>query len=142
MVEKANISSLKLKQDGLNIEVNKAGSETIAVTQQPVHQDPSPMITHVPIEQTAPPITTSSDTDGLIAITSPMVGTFYAASNPDTPPFVKPGDAVNKGQVVCIVEAMKLFNEIESEVSGTIEKVCVENGQAVEFGQELFLIKP
>ena len=70
-----------------------------------------------------------------------MVGTFYSSSKPEAPAFVKVGDSVSTGTVVCIVEAMKLFNEIESEVTGTIEKVLIENGQPVEFGQELFLVR-
>ncbi len=83
----------------------------------------------------------SSDA-GLIAIESPMVGTFYSASNPDAPPFTKVGAQVGPGSVVCLVEAMKVFNEIKSEVSGTIERILVKSGDAVEFGQKLFLVKP
>ncbi|AGE22985.1 UNVERIFIED_ORG: biotin carboxyl carrier protein [Anoxybacillus amylolyticus] len=75
-------------------------------------------------------------------ITSPMVGTFYAAPAPDKPPYVKPGDKVKKDTVVCIIEAMKLFNEIEAEVDGEIVEVLVQNGQLVEYGQPLFLVKP
>jgi len=71
-----------------------------------------------------------------------MVGTFYAAPSPEAPPYAKRGDRVNKGQVVGIVEAMKLMNEIESDVSGTIEKVAVENAQPIEYGQVLFLVRP
>lgn len=79
---------------------------------------------------------------GLIAIESPMVGTFYSASNPDAPPFTKIGAQISPGSVVCLVEAMKVFNEIKSEVSGTVERVLVKSGDAVEFGQKLFLVKP
>jgi acetyl-CoA carboxylase biotin carboxyl carrier protein len=79
---------------------------------------------------------------GLLPIVSPMVGTFYSAPSPDAASFVRQGDHVGKGQVVCIVEAMKLMNEIESEVSGTIVRVAVENAQPVEFGQTLFLVEP
>jgi acetyl-CoA carboxylase biotin carboxyl carrier protein len=75
-------------------------------------------------------------------IKSPMVGTFYRAPGPDAGPYVEVGHGVTVGQVVCIIEAMKLMNEIESEVSGTIAKVLVENGQPVEFGQTLFLVSP
>ncbi len=71
-----------------------------------------------------------------------MVGTFYAAPSPDAKPYVQQGDHVNKGQVVCIVEAMKLMNEIESDVSGTIARVVAENAQPVEYGQVLFLVQP
>jgi acetyl-CoA carboxylase biotin carboxyl carrier protein len=79
---------------------------------------------------------------GLAPIVSPMVGTFYAAPSPEAAPYVRQGDRINKGQVVCIVEAMKLMNEIEAEVSGTIVRVLVENAQPVEYGQELFLVQP
>ena len=75
------------------------------------------------------------------AITSPMVGTFYAASSPENPPFVKVGDKVSKGQVLGIVEAMKLMNEIESEFDGTVKEILVENEQMVEFGQPMFVIE-
>ncbi len=75
-------------------------------------------------------------------IKSPMIGTFYRTANPDSPPFVSVGDKVSKGQTVCIIEAMKLFNEIESEVSGTIVKVMVENSTPVEYDQVLFVVEP
>ena len=84
----------------------------------------------------------SSDHKGYHTITSPMVGTFYAAPSPESPPYVKVGDKVTEESVVCIVEAMKLMNEIEAEVKGEIVEVLVENGQLVEYGQELFLVKP
>jgi acetyl-CoA carboxylase biotin carboxyl carrier protein len=77
-----------------------------------------------------------------VEIKSPMIGTFYRSSSPDTPPFVSVGDKVSKGQTVCIIEAMKLFNEIESEVSGTIVKVMVENSSPVEYDQALFIVEP
>ena len=75
------------------------------------------------------------------AITSPMVGTFYAASSPDAEPYVKVGDTIKSGQVVCIIEAMKLMNEIEADVSGKIIEICVENGQTIEFGQVLMYVE-
>jgi len=78
----------------------------------------------------------------LVPIKSPMVGTFYAAPAPDAEPYVKLGDTVNKGRVVCIVEAMKLMNEIRSEVDGRLVKILVENGEPVEYGQTLFLLTP
>jgi acetyl-CoA carboxylase biotin carboxyl carrier protein len=77
-----------------------------------------------------------------IEIKSPMIGTFYRSSSPDTPPFVSVGDKISKGQTVCIIEAMKLFNEIESEFSGTIVKVLVENSTPVEYDQALFVVEP
>ena len=79
---------------------------------------------------------------GLVAIESPMVGTFYAAAAPEKPPFVSVGTSVGPDTVVCLIEAMKVFNEIKAEASGTIERVLVKNGEPVEFGQKLFLIRP
>lgn len=79
---------------------------------------------------------------GLIAIESPMVGTFYSAASPDSPPFIKPGAQVTPDSVVCIIEAMKVFNEIKAEKSGVVEKILVKNGEPVEFGQKLFLVRP
>jgi acetyl-CoA carboxylase biotin carboxyl carrier protein len=75
-------------------------------------------------------------------VTSPIVGTFYRASSPDKPPYVEVGDVVKKGQVLCIIEAMKLMNEIESETAGKIVQILVENGHPVEYGQPLFVIEP
>jgi len=77
-----------------------------------------------------------------VEIKSPMIGTFYRTANPDSPPFISVGDKVTKGQTVCIIEAMKLFNEIESEVAGTVVKVMVENSSPVEYDQVLFVVEP
>ena len=84
----------------------------------------------------------AQDEAGLHFVTSPIVGTFYRAPSPDADPYVKVGDSVTKGQVLCIVEAMKLMNEIESDMSGTVVKVLPDNSQPVEFGQRLFAIRP
>ena len=80
--------------------------------------------------------------EGLVDIISPIVGTYYAAPSPDAEPYIKVGDSVAPDTVVCIVEAMKVINEIKAEAAGTIEKIVVSNGQAVEFGQVLFKIRP
>jgi acetyl-CoA carboxylase biotin carboxyl carrier protein len=112
------------------------------------------MYAHAPAPAAAPashaPATSSggssapvADADaGLIAIESPMVGTFYSAASPDSPPFIKPGTQVTPDSVVCIIEAMKVFNEIKAEKSGVVEKILVKNGEPVEFGQKLFLVRP
>ncbi|RME41960.1 MAG: acetyl-CoA carboxylase biotin carboxyl carrier protein [Planctomycetota bacterium] len=92
-------------------------------------------------EAGSPPPTDEPEVE-FLEITSPMVGTFYAAPDPESPPYVQPGSRVHPDTVVCIVEAMKVFNEIKAELSGTIEKVLVENEQAVEYGQPLFLVRP
>ncbi len=80
--------------------------------------------------------------DGLVAIESPMVGTYYSAANPDSPPFAEVGASVGPDTTVCLIEAMKVFNEIKAEVSGTVERILVENGTAVEFGQQIMLVRP
>jgi acetyl-CoA carboxylase biotin carboxyl carrier protein len=96
-----------------------------------------------PASGAAPAAPKAADSDaGLIAIESPMVGTFYSAANPDSPPFAAAGAKITPSTVVCLIEAMKVFNEIKAEKSGTIEKVLVKNGDAVEFGQKLFLVRP
>ncbi len=89
-----------------------------------------------------PPRVEAVEEEGLHNVNSPIVGTFYEAPSPGAPPFVKAGDAVEAGQVLCIIEAMKLMNEIESDVAGEIVKKLVTNGQPVEYGQPLFLIRP
>ena len=88
------------------------------------------------------PVASAPVADNLITIKSPMVGTFYRSSNPETPSFVNVGDEVKSGKVVCIIEAMKLFNEIESEINGKIVKVLVDNASPVEYDQPLFLVEP
>lgn len=107
---------------------------------------PPPPAPSAPAPETAPASESKSEkasTDSnLVEIKSPMIGTFYRASNPDTPPFVEVGSKIGQGQTVCIVEAMKLFNEIESEISGTIVKVLVEDASPVEYDQPLFLVEP
>jgi acetyl-CoA carboxylase biotin carboxyl carrier protein len=88
-------------------------------------------------------MTTVSDAStGFVTVTSPIVGTFYRSPSPDADPYVEEGESVKKGQVLCIVEAMKLMNEIESEVDGRLVKILVENTKSVEYGQALFLIDP
>ena len=94
-----------------------------------------------PASAAAAPAAAKDSDAGLIKVESPMVGTFYAASSPDKPPFVTAGAQVGPNSVVCLVEAMKIFNEIKAERSGTVVKVLVQSGQAVEFGQPLFVVE-
>lgn len=111
------------------------------VIQAPVSA-PTPA-TLAPTTQPAAPATQpAADTSKLITIKSPMIGTFYRSAGPDKPFFVEVGDEISSGKVVCIIEAMKLFNEIESEVSGKIVKILVDNASPVEFDQPLFLVEP
>lgn len=133
IAQDSDISGLMVEKDGFKIEVKRdKGGHPVphAAVHQVAHQAPAAVS----------PAKKDED-EGLVAITSPMVGTFYRASSPDSPPYAEVGDTIEKGKVVCIIEAMKLFNEIESEVSGKVVKILVENGKPVEFGQKLMLIK-
>jgi acetyl-CoA carboxylase biotin carboxyl carrier protein len=103
---------------------------------------PAPSAPQAPAVPAAPAAAPASDDSKYIAIKAPMIGTFYRSSSPDKPSFVNVGDEVKKGQVICIIEAMKLFNEIESEVSGKIVKVLIDNATPVEYDQPLFLVDP
>jgi acetyl-CoA carboxylase biotin carboxyl carrier protein len=103
---------------------------------------PLPAVQEPEAPAPAEPVPVPPSDEELVYVIAPLVGTFYAAPSPESPPYVKMGDRVDKGTVVCIVEAMKVMNEIESEYAGTIVKVMVENAQSVEYGQKMFAIKP
>ncbi len=139
IVEEAKISHFNIEIENMKIEIKKEFSQ--AVVHAPVVL---PQVSPVgaPVQPTVEktPDLPKKD-DKLVAVKSQMVGTFYASSSPESAPYVKVGDTVKVGQVICIVEAMKLFNEIESDIAGVVEKVCVENATPVEYGQELFLIR-
>ncbi|MDP7070593.1 MAG: acetyl-CoA carboxylase biotin carboxyl carrier protein [Phycisphaerales bacterium] len=102
----------------------------------------APAAASAPAPAAPPAANASSGREGLVAIESPMVGTYYSASSPDADPFITVGKDVGDGSVVCLIEAMKIFNEIKSEVTGTVVQILVSNGDAVEFGQELVLVRP
>ncbi len=143
LVEDSEIQEIEISGPFTSVRIAKAGAPSLG---RPV-AGIEPVLSARTTEPEAPAAdvetTEAADRDsGLVPMVSPMVGTFYAASSPDAEPYAKQGDRVNKGQVVCIVEAMKLMNEIEAEISGTIVRVLVENTQAVEYGQELFLVQP
>jgi len=129
-------SKIHLKRPGAS------GSQIPAVATIPVITGAMPMsaVPAAGAAQTQPPQVQTDD--NLVNITSPIVGTFYAAPSPDSEPYVKVGDHVTSDTVVCIVEAMKVMNEIKAETTGTVEKIMVSNGQAVEFGHVLFKIRP
>jgi len=120
-------------QDTRTIAVQAASSIPENAVAQPIT---SPAVLGTPKESEA------KGEGPLHTVRSPIVGTFYESPSPGSPPFVKPGDAVEVGQVLCIVEAMKLMNEIESDVAGEVVKKLVANGQPIEYGQELFVIRP
>lgn len=163
-INKSNISELSIQDGEFQITIKQGMEANPEMVQQqmqmhmmmPMHQMAMPAMqqmpaaqpTHIPQAIPAPPTPASpadaggAGTGKATQIKSPMIGTFYRSSSPDKPPFVNVGDEIKKGQVLCIVEAMKLFNEIESEVSGRIVKVLVDDASPVEYDQPLFLVEP
>ncbi len=155
-INKLELAEFKLKDGNFEMAVrtkhytSTKGMKTMPVTAAPAYnQNIAPPVVNPASEPVAaqPAMAADapeekSDNGNYLEVKSPMVGTFYRASSPDKPPFVKVGDVINEGDVVCIVEAMKLFNEIESELSGKIVKVLVEDAQPIEYDQVLFLVDP
>lgn len=149
-VNKTNISKVKIKDGDFEITIKQAFQTEAAAqatpAQQFVQSAPAQQVQPAPAQQVqSAPVATEApaeEASNLITVTSPMIGTFYRSSSPDKPPFVSVGDDIKVGDVVCIVEAMKLFNEIESEVSGKIVKVLVDDANPVEYDQPLFLVEP
>lgn len=149
LIEK-DIAEFELERGDVKVRIKRASERMAAVAPVPpvfaVQAAPAPRP-----EPVAPPAAAQTPTEvadaaraaepGLHTVRSPIVGTFYECPSPGAPPFVKPGDTVEVGQVLCIVEAMKLMNEIEADVAGEIVKKLVVNGQPIEYGQELFLIR-
>ncbi len=140
-ISKSGLNEVNIETSELKLSVKREPDQKVFKS-TPVA---SPMIVAPATQAAAPKATpTAEPASGkkTSEIKSPMIGTFYRTANPDSPPFVSVGDKVTKGQTVCIIEAMKLFNEIESEVSGTIVKVMVENATPVEYDQVLFVVEP
>jgi acetyl-CoA carboxylase biotin carboxyl carrier protein len=135
-----SIEELELEKSGLRLRIKRASNHaaTLTVATAATVSDLRPA---VPIAHTHPEVPRETE-EALYYIKSPIVGTFYKSPTPNAEPFVSIGDFVEKGSVVCIIEAMKLMNEIESEVAGEIVSVLVENGQPVEYGEKLFAIRP
>lgn len=146
-VSRSGVNEVAIEQENFKI--------TIKTNQTPVYVNaavPAPVVAapaapaaapaQSAVEAKAPSAPAAEDTSKYITIKSPMIGTFYRSSSPDKPVFVNVGDEIGAGKVVCIIEAMKLFNEIESEVSGRIVKVLVDNASPVEYDQPLFLVEP
>jgi acetyl-CoA carboxylase biotin carboxyl carrier protein len=138
-----DLVELSLRDGDLEVNLRRpTGSvgEAPVVMGQPVAMNPVP---GAGVQAPGQPAPAAEEEDGkTVEINSPMVGTFYAAPDPDSPPYVRVGSRVNPDTVVCIVEAMKVFNEIKAEVSGTIEKILVKNEQPIEYGQPLFQVRP
>ena len=142
------LSEFELEQDGVKVRIKSGGSHhVVAVPQMPAAM---PIVTAAPVARgracgrAAAGGEAAADDDGgeLCIVKSPIVGTFYRAAEPGAKAFVSVGDTVRKGQVLCIIEAMKLMNEIDSEYDGEITSIYIENGQAVQYGERLFAIKP
>jgi acetyl-CoA carboxylase biotin carboxyl carrier protein len=151
MINKSNIGELTVEQKDFRITIKQKEEQITQVVSSPIQTIPiqpqitQPVPTPAPQQAAAPEKSqskTESSEENYISIKSPMIGTFYRRATPDKPAFVEVGDEVTAGKVVCIIEAMKLFNEIESEVSGKIVKVLVEDASPVEYDQPLFLVEP
>ena len=150
VVSESRVSGLEVEREGVRVRIDgvPCGPVVQVAAGQPLlPPQVAAAAAHVPLVQ-APALGAggaagagAADEDGLSFVTSPIVGTFYRAPNPDAEPYVKVGDVVHKGQVLCIVEAMKLMNEIESDASGMVVKIYPENAQPVEFGERLFAIR-
>ena len=147
LITEKGISEFELERAGVRLKITRpggSGAAQVAVqgtdTQLPAAVPAPPRLSPTPAP--AVPAETSPPADGMQVVRSPMVGTFYSAPGQDSPPFVQVGDRVQAGQVLCIIEAMKLMNEIESEVAGEVVACHVENGQPVEYGEPLFDLLP
>nr|WP_298923609.1 acetyl-CoA carboxylase biotin carboxyl carrier protein [uncultured Allomuricauda sp.] len=148
-VAKSGASEVKLEMEDIKITIRTGGEsvpETTIVQQIPMAQAPVAPAAQVPVAEVASSQTeqpaAADDDSKYITIKSPIIGTFYRKPSPDKPVFVEVGSTINQGDVLCVIEAMKLFNDIESEVSGKIVKVLVDDSSPVEFDQPLFLVDP
>ena len=146
-VAKSGASEVKLEMDDVKITIKTGPEETTIVQQMPMASAPvmqQAMPVATPVAESAPsaPAPAASDDSKYVTIKSPIIGTFYRKPSPDKPVFVEVGTDVKEGDVLCVIEAMKLFNEIESEISGKIVKVLVDDSSPVEFDQPLFLVDP
>ena len=139
LLRRNNLTELEFERQGTRIRIRHEASVKGATTSLQESAPVSPQQPTHPASATTPLLETAT---GFVTVTSPIVGTFYRSPSPDADTYVEEGDSVKKGQVLCIVEAMKLMNEIESEVDGRIVKILVENTKSVEYGQALFLIDP
>ncbi|MEC3881135.1 acetyl-CoA carboxylase biotin carboxyl carrier protein [Parapedobacter sp. 10938] len=144
-VAKSGVNEVAIEEEDFKITIKTNQAPTYVTATVPTAA-PAPLPAAAPAapapEAPKPAATKADDTSNYLTIKSPMIGTFYRSSSPDKPVFVNVGDDVNAGKVVCIIEAMKLFNEIESEISGKIVKILVEDAQPVEYDQPLFLVEP
>ena len=136
-VHKSGVNEVSIEENDFKITI-KTNQATSIPAAAPLAAAPAP-VAAAPVAAAAPAV---SESDNYLTIKSPMIGTFYRSASPDKPSFVNVGDEIKAGQVLCVVEAMKLFNEIEAEISGRIVKVLVDNASPIEYDQPLFLVEP
>ncbi|MBA4111595.1 MAG: acetyl-CoA carboxylase biotin carboxyl carrier protein subunit [Leptothrix sp. (in: Bacteria)] len=140
LVSESNVSELEITEADGKVRIVKAGAAPVVMMQQPMQaQQPQP-VAAAPAVAAAPVVAEVPEETGHV-VKSPMVGTFYRSSSPGAKAFAEVGDQVKEGQAICIIEAMKIMNEIETDLAGTVTKILVENGQPVEYGQPLFVIE-
>ncbi|MBI5747253.1 MAG: acetyl-CoA carboxylase biotin carboxyl carrier protein [Nitrospirae bacterium] len=139
LLRDSDIEELELEKSGFRVRLKKKETYSYSPAKE---RDAIPV--YHPAEAEESPVAAEEEKDGkkLVTITSPIVGTFYRAPSPDASPYAEVGDSVKKGQILCVVEAMKLMNEIESDVDGRIQEILAENAHPVEYGEPLFLIEP
>ena len=146
LINKTSIGEITIEEDGTKITIKQKKEPSQKIYTQaaaPIYSNASAPLAAAPVTTVAAPIAPEAPkVDNLITIKSPMIGTFYRQAGPDKPILINVGDDVTPGKVVCIIEAMKLFNEIESEVKGKIVKILVEDASPVEYDQPLFLVEP
>ena len=144
-VAKSGANEVSLEMEDVKITIKTSSGTSPIVVQEPIvvpQQPISPVSIPTPDTIEPNPEAPTDDESNLITITSPIIGTFYRKPSPDKPTFVEVGDTISEGTVLCVIEAMKLFNEIESEISGKIVKILVDDSSPVEFDQPLFLVDP
>jgi oxaloacetate decarboxylase alpha subunit len=146
LMKNTDISEMEIERSGVKVRLRKGGDVTFHPSMPRMEYPPSTIVAPAVIETPAPGAAAEKSPEpvktNIVKVTSPIVGTFYRSSSPDKPAYVEVGDVVKKGQVLCIIEAMKLMNEIECESAGKIIQILVENGAPVEYGQPLFAIEP
>lgn len=143
MVEQSDIAEIEIKEGEHNVRITKSKEPVMITAPQAYAAPPAPAaapaapapVAAAPVAETATPVISGHQ------VTSPMVGSFYAAASPESDPFVKVGDQVSAGDTLCIIEAMKIMNPIEADVSGVVKQILVSNADPVEFGQPLFIIE-
>lgn len=143
LMKEYDLSELDIRDEAEQVTIKRANGQTVvAAPVEAVAPVAAPAAAPAPAPAAEGAPAAPAEDDSLVEITSPMVGTFYSAPDPESDPYVKVGSEVGPDSVVCLVEAMKVYNEIKAEVSGTVERVLVGNGDTVEFGQPLYKVRP